>query len=343
MSKSLAKHAGEGYKTRAGSRTKARPVAASLALAFLLWGGAEGLARRAPSAADSPHASARAQGERAVAYKGVGFYYDPALASEVKAELAPPSGCGKPGDVEPAHPAFTFVGYPKPHESPFMHPPEIRVFPVAEYRRALEVCEKELAAVTIPPADYFVSSFDEEVRVLKALNAARPAPRALGGWLRARRGGGCSRRRMPLVPMYDVCEALHAKVSYVDFRNGRGVAFVTQYTIESTLITNQALAYVFQGLTDDGEFYVSAAFPVAAPFLPPDFSEDVAARHGLDYRRGMFTPAFRRNYEAYKARTARRLESLAPDAYSPSLAPLAALLRSLNVNRDLLKSSMGLK
>lgn len=318
-----------GTAARAAAAPLARAAAAYLALAAIA-GVAAGLVRLAP---------ARVGAERAVAFKGVGFYYDPALASDVKAELAPGGECGKPGDVAPRHVAFTLVGYPKPHEAPFVQPPEIEIFPVAEYRRALAACEKEMAAVTRPPVDYYVSSFDEEVRVLKALNAERPARPALNAWLRSHG----AHNRMPLVPMYDVGEAVRAKVSYLDFRNGRGVAFVTQYTIEDALVTNQALAYVFQGLTDDGEFYVSAAFPVAAPFLPPDFSEEEAASNGLDYGRGASARAFQKKYAAYKARTARRLEALAPAAYRPALAPLADLLRSLNVNRELLKSSMGLK
>jgi hypothetical protein len=141
--------------------------------------------------------------------------------------------------------------------------------------------------------------------------------------------------------MHDAGEAVRAKVGYLDFRNGAGVAFVTQYTFEDTLISNQALAYVFQGLTSDGEYYVSAAFPVAAPFLPPDYSDDEAARHGLRFLGGRPTPAFRRKYKAYLAATTRRLEALAPGQYRPALAPLDALLRSLHVNHDLLKSSFN--
>lgn len=192
---------------------------------------------------------------------GVSFNYDASLASDAKGEVAPAVVCGKPGDVLPVHLAFTLKGYPKPHASPFMQPPEIQIFPVAEYRRALAACEKDMAAVTEPPADYYVSDFDAQLRTLKALNVARPAPRTLRAWLRKHRGRDHWEGRMPFVPMYDVGEALRAKVSYIDFRGGHGVAFVTQYMMEDTLVSNQALAYVFQGLTDDGNYYVSAAFP----------------------------------------------------------------------------------
>lgn len=298
------------------------------------------LALLVPPGASTLRAARQAGGAKAVAFKGVSFYYDGALASNVKAVVAPGGECGKPGDVMPAHVAFTLEGYPKPHALPFMSPPEIQVFPIADYRRALAACEKELAADSTPPVSTYVSDFDAQVRTLKALVAARPAPpRALTATLNRRdRGREYLRGRMPFVPMYDVGEALRAKVSYLDFRNGAGVAFVTQFTMEDTLISNQALAYVFQGITADGEYYVSAAFPVAAPFLPADYTDEEAARHGL--KLADFSPAARRKYKAYLAATARKLEALAPDKYRPALGPLDNLVRSLHVNHDLLKSSV---
>ena len=297
-----------------------------------------------PGAATTTSRAARqAGGAKAVAFKGVGFYYDRALASDVKAEIAPGGGCGKPGDVVPVRAAFTLEGYPKPHAAPFMTPPEIQVFPVAEYRRALAACDKEMAALSNPSVSYYARDFDEQVGTLKRLVAARPAPPRLAAFLTRGRGQSAWKGRIPFLPMYDVSEAVRAKVSYLDFRNGKGVAFVAQYTIEDTLISNQALAYVFQGLTDDGEYYVSAAFPLAAPFLPPDYGDEEAARHGLRFLGGDPSPAFRRKYQNYLAATARRLEALAPDQYRPHLRLLDELVRSLHVNQELLKSSVGTK
>ena len=333
---------------RTGTKAALLPAAALAACALLCAAPAAG--RRAggprPSAADaqagSPAAPARGL-KRTASHGGVTFTYDASLASAVKGEDAPAGVCGKPGDVMPPHVAFTFADYPKPHASPFMSPPEIQVFPVAEYRRALAECQKERAAKSRPPSPIYLSDFDDGVRTLKSLNAARPAPRSLRAWLRKHRGRDYLKTRMPFVPMYDVGEMFRARVTYLDFRGGRGVAFVTQYVNEDTTASNQALTYVFQGLTDDGRFYVSAAFPVAAPFLPADFSEEEAATHGLDYREGMFTPAFRRNHAAHKARTARRLEALAPSDYRPGLGPLGELLRSLDVRPESANSSTGVR
>lgn len=316
------------HQTRARRTTTVPLLAAALACAALA----------------GARAAAPAPAQRAAAHGGVSFTYDAALASDARGEVGAAGVCGKPGDVMPAHVAFTLAGYPKPHPSPFMRPPEIQVFPVAEYRRALAACEKEMAASIIrssAPLSY-VSDFDDQVRTLKALNAARPAPRALRAWLRRHRGRDFLKSSLPFVPMYDVHEALRAKVSYLDFRGGRGVAFVAQYMMEDTLVSNQALAYVFQGLTDDGEYYVSAAFPVAAPFLPADYSEEEAARRGLN-QTVLVGTRLERRYRNYLAATARRLEALAPGSYRPGLDGLDGLIRSLAVDRAALKSSLSLK
>lgn len=315
---------------------------AALAACVLLCA-AHAAGQRAQPRGSAP-ARARADGKSA-SHAGVSFTYDASLASAVKAEVARSVDCGKPGDVLPTHVAFTLAGYPKPHESPFMQPPEIQIFPVAEYRRALAACEKQMAATIISsstPLSY-VSDFDDEVRTLKALNATRPGPRALDAWLRRKsRGRKYLRGRMPLVPMYDVGEALRSKVSYIDFRNGSGVAFVTQYTIEDTLVSNQALAYVFQGLTRDGQYYVSAAFPIAAPFLPSDYTEEEAKRLGLN-QTVLTGTKLERRYKDYLARTARRLDTLPPGDYRPGLGLLNDLLRSLDVDPAAVKSYLSQK
>jgi hypothetical protein len=283
-------------------------------------------------------------GAQTASHAGLSFSYDAALGSRVRGEVAPGGQCGKPGDVMPEHLAFTFEGYPKPHASPFMRPPEIQVFPIAAYRRALAACEKEMARSIVrrsAPLSY-VSDFEGHVRTLRALSAERPAPRRLGAWLRRQRVREHFRGRMPFVPMYDISEALRAKVGYLDFRGGRGVRFVAQYNIEDTLVSNRALTYVFQGITDDGAYYVSAAFPIAAPFLPAEYTEEEAARRGIDSP-VMVGPVRRRLYKNYLAENTRLLEALAPGKYRPGLGLLDDLVRSLAVDRAALAASLDPK
>lgn len=312
-------------------------------LRVLLPAAALAAALLAASAYPGASATGRRGGTQTASHAGLSFRYDAALASGVRGEVVAGGQCSKPGDVLPAHVAFTLEGYPKPHPAPFMRPPEIQVFPVAAYRRALAACEKEMARSIIQssaPLSY-VSDFDAHVRTLRALSADRPSPRRLDAWLRRQRVREHFKGRMPFLPMYDVSEALRAKVAYFDFGGGRGVRFVAQYNMEDTLVSNQALTYVFQGITDDGACYVSATFPVAAPFLPAEYSEEEARRRGLEGP-AMQGAALRR-YRKYLAENARLLEALAPGKYRPGLGLLDDLVRSLAVDRAALRASLNPK
>ncbi|HEX5708750.1 MAG TPA: hypothetical protein VFX96_15735, partial [Pyrinomonadaceae bacterium] len=100
---------------------------------------------------------------------------------------------------------------------------------------------------------------------------------------------------------------------------------------EPSLITNQALTYVFEGITDDGRYYVSATFPLVAPILPADFSPEEAAKRGFDPAFRLPDRAAERKYADYFKRTARELEQLPPDKFQPDLARLNNLLSSLNI------------
>ena len=124
--------------------------------------------------------------------------------------------------------------------------------------------------------------FDEEVRVLKALLAAQPAREVRRFVAKARGEEGCS-AAMPFLPMWEACQAFVARVSYASFKNGKGVFFLTQWDRETTQINNQWLEYAFQGITDDGRYWVYAEFPVSASFLPRGDEPEVMAWNEKNY------------------------------------------------------------
>jgi hypothetical protein len=125
-------------------------------------------------------------------------------------------------------------------------------------------------------------------------------------------------------------QAFRARVNYVPFKNGRGIMFLSQYNIETSLINNQGLAYVFQGVTDDGTHVVSAVFPVAAPFLPKDFDVETVEEYKLP--KDFYTlPNESKVYQSYLRTVVPKLEALPPDKYVPELRLLEELVRSLSV------------
>ncbi len=53
----------------------------------------------------------------------------------------------------------------------------------------------------------------------------------------------------------------------IAFQNGKGLRYLTQAGQAPVPINNSGLFYYFQGLSEDGNYYISAIFPTSAPFL----------------------------------------------------------------------------
>ncbi len=64
------------------------------------------------------------------------------------------------------------------------------------------------------------------------------------------------------------------QVKPLNFKNGHGVRQLTQVLMNIGPINNQDLLYYYQGITNDGAYFVSAIFHVNAAFLVADSSMD---------------------------------------------------------------------
>jgi hypothetical protein len=84
---------------------------------------------------------------------------------------------------------------------------------------------------------------------------------------------------IPVLPP-DLCcvQTLRARIAYMNFQNGTGVRFLTDFRGDASPITDGSVFYTFQGLTADGRYYVSVRLPVSHPSLP----DDPAAVPGVD-------------------------------------------------------------
>jgi len=263
-----------------------------------------------------------------VSYQGVTFTFDPSLAAEVTSETIPASTDSKPSDTWPEHPGFTFVGYPRPRSLP-PRDPHLRVFSLSKFREAFRVASKEYAKTLVNPApfDDWTIDFDKEVRLLKSLLAAKPRQANLGRFLAKARGQKGCRAAMPFLPMWEACQALVAHARYVKFRNGEGVFFLTQWDTETSRVTNDGLEYAFQGITNDGQYYVYAEFSVAAPFLPKGDEPEVQAWNVKNYLLPHKSP----QYQKYVRPIAAKLDALPANRFKPNLDLLERLIGSLEV------------
>lgn len=132
----------------------------------------------------------------------------------------------------------------------------------------------------------------------------------------------------PLLPASGLTPALRAPLRYIDFKDGSGLRFITHLTQEIAPFTASSLLYTFQGLTQDGQYYIAAYVPISATLLPASPADVPAAQRD----------EFKRDYLAYVAGVAQTLEAQ-PDTLRPSLAALDAMMASLQIGDVLGKRS----
>ncbi len=121
---------------------------------------------------------------------------------------------------------------------------------------------------------------------------------------------------LPFLPLFNAAQVMHAQVEYLDFQNGKGVRFLTQFDQAPLPINNYELFYTFQGLTSDEKYYIAAILPVTHPDLPADdqVNEDLL-----------------NDFQGYLTDTAAMLDQQPAESFTPNLNQLDALIRSLDV------------
>ena len=79
---------------------------------------------------------------------------------------------------------------------------------------------------------------------------------------------------LPFLPAFNAAQTFHSNEQPLTFQNGTGIRFLTQYGQAPYPVNNNSLFYTFQGLTNDGAYYVAAILPINAAFLSADGNPD---------------------------------------------------------------------
>jgi hypothetical protein len=124
---------------------------------------------------------------------------------------------------------------------------------------------------------------------------------------------------LPFLPLINAAQVMHSKVAFLDFESGSGVRFLTQFDQAPLPINNFELIYTFQGLTDDGKYYVSAVFPITHPNLADDSMVDSSQE---------FDPEA---FSAQMAESVIKLGNFSDQDFSPTLSQLDEVIRSISV------------
>jgi hypothetical protein len=199
----------------------------------------------------------------------------------VETVAAVPASAGGPyWEAAPQYSRVTLQGYPVGNH---LLKPQIFIYPVADLASANENAGKIAAN-------------------LQALLQTRQA----GDYL-------------PFLPLFNAQQVMHPQVQYLDFKNGNGVRFLTQFDQAPLPINNYELIYTFQGLTSDGKYYIAAVLPVTHPELPA--TQQVSAQQAAELN----------DFPAYLTKTAAWLEQQPSGSFTPDLAKLDALIQSIVV------------
>lgn len=130
----------------------------------------------------------------------------------------------------------------------------------------------------------------------------------------------------PGVPFYNAGQLFAAQLQRIDFKGGRGVRFLTQYDQYPAPINNREMFYHFQGLTNDGKYYVIAILPVTSSILAEDEKPESPVPAG-----GVPIPAQTGPDQGYYEAVTKALDAMYPDSFNPSLFQLDALIQSITV------------
>ena len=128
---------------------------------------------------------------------------------------------------------------------------------------------------------------------------------------------------MPMLPWLYARQAFCSQPEVIEFKSGQGVRYLTFYSQDPSPVLDHQIFYTFQGISEDGKFYITAFFPVASgvfPVEPPPCPKCGDAD---------FNP-----FEEWNRVTGEQLEALnalEPDAFSPTLSQLDEAIRSLQI------------
>ena len=159
--------------------------------------------------------------------------------------------------------------------------------------------------VTFPTgADY---PFTHELANLQAVLAGRP---------------DVPEEPLPMLPTVTATQLFRAQVQYLDFVDGAGIRFITAAGLDKSMLTNPVVFYTFQGLTDDGAYYIAAQFPLHISMLPDAAPQMTTAEY----------EAFVADYDDYMTGLTKQLDGLEATAFDPVLSVLDDVFRSLEIH-----------
>ncbi|MBI9049459.1 MAG: hypothetical protein JEZ00_08565 [Anaerolineaceae bacterium] len=220
-----------------------------------------------------------------VNFEDVSFCYAPSLASGVNSIIEPQEISEMSENFNsPEHILFEFQGY---QLTPTFHEPVIHIYPIQAY-------------TSINP---FTQDRINELQTLLSQKPETP-------------------NNIPFLPQWNAGQMFSTQKAYIQFANGEGIRFLTQYGQSYWPINNEDLFYTFQGITNDGQYYISAILPISNPELPASGETWPGDLTHLG-----------ETYDVYIENMNILLYSQSDDSFAPTLTLLDDMIRSISINQ----------
>ena len=142
-------------------------------------------------------------------------------------------------------------------------------------------------------------------------------------------GGVISNDQLPSIPFFNAKQAFASNIENVQFQNGSGVRFLTEYAQYAAPVNNYELFYHFQGVTRDGMYYIVAVFPITAPVLAETDDPGAAIPPGGIEYRDMSDP--NADFPSYYASITDLLNATSNEVFTPSISQLDLLIQSMQI------------
>lgn len=260
-------------------------------------------AARAPSLGKSPAAAASSL--RAAAFDPISLSYDAALASDVhvdSVEAVPFNPDMIAAETHPGYVRFRFEGYEEGKRSRLPYPlegPQVMVYRTEEF----------------PAFGDDPTGFSRQLQALRTLLTERPDLYQLVAEAMDREPQDAP--YLPFLPWLNSTQAFCALPGYIEFEGGAGISYLTAFLQEAAISDSQVF-YTFQGVTDDGTYYVAAVLPLTTEV----FTEEGAAELG---------PVGPEEWHAFLTQGVARLNAQPGDRFAPTLAALNTTVASIRI------------
>lgn len=135
--------------------------------------------------------------------------------------------------------------------------------------------------------------------------------------------------QLPSVPFFNAAQVFASDIQTISFQNGSGVRFLTEYAQYFAPVNNHELVYHFQGFSNDGETYIIAILPITVPILAETSDPGAVIPAG-----GIALPDINdpdADWQGYYASVTDLLNAAPPEAFTPALNQLDALIQSMFV------------